>query len=87
MIVRIYTGDDGQSHFEELGFPDRAIQRIATKSGEDLISAGRPRIALVIGITRAGVSTSSSLTDRWRSLVRTARLCCSTPATCCWPKT
>ncbi|MDA1128002.1 MAG: hypothetical protein O2913_04790 [Chloroflexi bacterium] len=37
MIVRIYTGDDGQSHFEELGFPNDATQRIGTKAGEDLI--------------------------------------------------
>ena len=37
MIVRIYTGDDGQSHFEDLDAPAEPIQRVATKPGEDLV--------------------------------------------------
>ena len=37
MIVRIYTGDDGQSHFEDLGLPEGEAERIATKPGEDLV--------------------------------------------------
>ena len=37
MIVRIYTGDDGQSHFEDLDPPTESVQRIATKAGEDLV--------------------------------------------------
>ena len=37
MIVRIYTGDDGQSHFEDLPFPDGEDERVTTKPGEDLI--------------------------------------------------
>ena len=37
MLVRIYTGDDGQSHFEDLGLPPDAVARIATKPGEDLV--------------------------------------------------
>ena len=37
MIVRIYTGDDGQSHFEELDAPTETVHRIATKAGEDLV--------------------------------------------------
>ena len=46
MLVRIYTGDDGQSHFEVLGLPAVDVHRIATKSGEDLVfrrsAADRP---------------------------------------------
>ena len=46
MLVRIYTGDDGQSHFEDLGLPEPDVQRIATKPGEDLVfrrtAADRP---------------------------------------------
>ena len=46
MLVRIYTGDDGQSHFEVLGLPAADVHRIATKSGEDLVfrrsAADRP---------------------------------------------
>ena len=36
-MVRIYTGDDGQSHFEDLVFPDREVERVTTKPGEYLI--------------------------------------------------
>ena len=27
MFVRIYTGEDGQSHFEELGLPKNSLER------------------------------------------------------------
>ena len=37
MIVRIYTGDDGQSHFEDLDAFTEPVRRIATKPGEDLV--------------------------------------------------
>jgi len=37
MFVRIYTGDDGQSHLEEMAAPEEAIHRIPTKPGEDLV--------------------------------------------------
>ncbi len=36
MIVRIYTGDDGQSHFEEVTFPAGNSQVLALKSGADM---------------------------------------------------
>ncbi len=42
MLVRIYTGDDAQSHFEDLGLPDPDVQRIITKSGEDLVFRRSP---------------------------------------------
>ncbi|PKB72111.1 MAG: hypothetical protein BZY87_01885 [SAR202 cluster bacterium Io17-Chloro-G6] len=37
MIVRIYTGDDGQSHFEDMASPTESVERIPTKPGEDLV--------------------------------------------------
>ncbi len=37
MIVRIYTGEDGRSHFQDLPFPEEGAERIATKPGEDLV--------------------------------------------------
>ena len=37
MIVRIYTGDDGQSHLEDLDAPKEPVLRVATKPGEDLV--------------------------------------------------
>ena len=37
MFVRIYTGDDGQSHMEEMDGLVEPSTRIATKPGEDLV--------------------------------------------------
>ena len=37
MFVRIYTGDDGQSHMEEMDGLTEPTTRIATKPGEDLV--------------------------------------------------
>ena len=37
MLVRIYTGDDGQSHFEELALPVEDVLRVAAKPGEDVV--------------------------------------------------
>ncbi len=37
MFARIYTGDDGQSHMEEMDPPSETVHRISTKPGEDLV--------------------------------------------------
>ena len=37
MFVRIYTGDDGQSHMEEMAALTESVHRIPTKPGEDLV--------------------------------------------------
>lgn len=37
MLVRIYTGDDGLSHFDDVGMPSDDALRVTTKSGEDLV--------------------------------------------------
>tara|TARA_B100000029_G_scaffold446642_1_gene467926 strand:+ start:377 stop:712 length:336 start_codon:yes stop_codon:yes gene_type:complete len=37
MFVRIYTGDDGQSHLEQMELPAEGLHRVATKAGEDLV--------------------------------------------------
>ena len=37
MITRIYTGSDGQSHFEELDYPAPAVERVAIKQGDDMV--------------------------------------------------
>ena len=37
MLVRIYTGDDGLSHFEDVGMPSEDVLRVGTKGGEDLV--------------------------------------------------
>ncbi|MCH7738287.1 MAG: hypothetical protein IH872_12910 [Chloroflexi bacterium] len=40
--MRIYTGDDGQSHLEEMDAPTEPVHRIATKPGEDLVFRRSP---------------------------------------------
>lgn len=37
MIVRIYTGNDGQTHFEDLTLPAQDIQNIAIQAGTDIV--------------------------------------------------
>ena len=37
MIVRIYTGNDGQTHFEELTLPAEEIQNVAIQAGASLM--------------------------------------------------
>jgi hypothetical protein len=37
MIVRIYTGDDGQTHFEDLPLPAAESKSEALKAGADLV--------------------------------------------------
>ena len=33
MIIRLYTGEDGQAHFEDLSMPDGEAETVALKSG------------------------------------------------------
>jgi hypothetical protein len=37
MIARIYTGDDGQTHFEDLNIPAGEIENIAVAAGADIV--------------------------------------------------
>jgi hypothetical protein len=37
MIVRIYTGDDGQTHFEDLPPPGNETQNVALQAGGNLV--------------------------------------------------
>ena len=36
MIVRLYTGNDGQSHFEDLDMPSGQVEQVELKAGADL---------------------------------------------------
>ena len=36
MIIRLYTGGDGQAHFEDLNVPAADTQTIALKAGADM---------------------------------------------------
>src|SRR6185295_10139652 len=37
MMVRIYTGNDGQTHFEDLHIPAEEIQNVAIQAGSDMV--------------------------------------------------
>src|SRR5215470_5038537 len=37
MIVRIYTGNDGQTHFEDLNIPAEEIQNVAIQAGSSIV--------------------------------------------------
>lgn len=37
MIVRIYTGNDGQTHFEDLQIPAAEIHNVAIQAGTDIV--------------------------------------------------
>ena len=36
MIIRLYTGDDGQAHFEDLNVPAGEMETVALKPGADM---------------------------------------------------
>jgi hypothetical protein len=42
MIVRIYTGDDGQTHFEDLPLPAEGSGDIALQAGANLVFRSLP---------------------------------------------
>jgi hypothetical protein len=37
MLVRMYTGNDGQTHFEDLHMPAADIQNVAIQAGSDIV--------------------------------------------------
>ena len=57
MLVRIYTGDDGQSHFEDIGMSSEDVLRIATKPGEDLVFRRSAETASATGTPPRAAST------------------------------
>ena len=42
MIVRIYTGDDGQTHFEDLPLPAGESHNVALQAGANLVFRSFP---------------------------------------------
>jgi hypothetical protein len=45
MIVRIYTGNDGQTHFEDLPLPAEEIHNVAIQAGADLVFRCFPAVS------------------------------------------
>ncbi len=42
MIIRLYTGEDGQAHFEDLNVPAGETESIALKPGADMTFRSSP---------------------------------------------
>ena len=42
MIIRLYTSDDGQAHFEDLNVPAGEVETVALKPGADMTFRSSP---------------------------------------------
>ena len=67
MIVRIYTGQDGQTHFEDLPLPAEENHNVALQAGAASCSAVSLRTIGAIGTPRPGDNTFLFSRGRWRS--------------------
>jgi len=65
-IFRLYSGDDGESHMEELDLASHP-ELTALHGAKVWCSVRRPRAILVTGTMRHGGSTSSSCPARRKS--------------------
>ena len=85
-IVRVYSGDDGESHFEDVSPEEFA--KIANRLGEgDIQFSQRARRRRFPITTRRRVGSTSSLCQASPSLRRpTAACAASTPGMCWWPR-
>ncbi len=66
MIIRLYTGDDGQAHFEDLNVPAGETETIALKAGADMTFRSFPDGSFGDCTPLPDASTSSSYPVRWK---------------------
>lgn len=66
MIVRIYTGQDGQTHFEDLPLPAAENHNVALQAGANLVFRCSLRTIGAIGTLRQGDNTFLFWLGRWR---------------------
>src|SRR5205085_6788953 len=67
MIVRIYTGQDGQTHFEDLPLPAEESHNVAVQAGANLVFRCFLRTIRAIGTPRPGGNTFLFSRGRWKS--------------------
>src|SRR5947207_12834819 len=67
MIVRIYTGDDGQTHFEDLPLPAEESHNVALQAGANLVFRCFLQTIGAIGIPRPGDNTFLFSRGKWKS--------------------
>ncbi len=65
MIVRIYTGHDGQTHFEDLPLPAEESHNVALQAGANLVFRCFPADYGAIGTPRPGDNTFLFWWGRW----------------------
>ena len=67
MIVRIYTGDDGQTHFEDLPLPAEESHNVALQAGANLVFRCFPADYWSDWHTAPGDNTFLFSRGRWKS--------------------
>src|SRR5437588_7525010 len=67
MIVRIYTGDDGQTHFEDLSLPAEESHNVALQAGANLVFRRFPADHWSDWHTAPGDNTFLFSRGRWKS--------------------
>jgi hypothetical protein len=67
MIVRIYTGPDGQTHFEDLPLPAEGSHNIPLQAGGNLVFPVSLRTIGAIGTPRPGDNTFLFSPGGWKS--------------------
>ena len=87
MIVRLYTGEDGQAHFEDLNLPAGDTETVALKTGADMTYRRFTDGSFSDWHNAPGFSTSSSCPAKWRLESETDPNGCLTQATSCKWKT
>jgi len=79
-IFRLYSGDDGESHMEELDLASHP-ELTALHGAKGVVFRSTPPARLVTGTPRPGGSTSSPWPARRKSAWGMARFTASGPAT------
>ena len=67
MIVRIYTGHDGQTHFEDLPLPAEESHNVVLQADANLVFRCFLRTIGAIGTPRPGGNTFLFSRGRWKS--------------------
>ena len=85
MIIRLYTGEDGQAHFEDLNVPDGDTETVALKAGAEMTYRrfpngsfsdwhNAPRIQYVIVLSGPIGCWTQGTYCRWKTLPDKATL-------------
>ena len=88
--VRLYSGDDGESHFEEIDLefePDRQMEVTAMEAAKGVAVRRAPPGVLLDWHPAPGGSTCSRCRGPGTSNAAAGKCAGSGPGTSCWPTT